>query len=70
VQGDECASHRSLPTTGLRLADPEVRVQWCETIDKAIDYLTGYSGELAELAAGRMAELMYLKRALMHLNRK
>jgi hypothetical protein len=51
------------------LADPEVRKQWRETIDKAIGYLKGYPGELADLANGRMAELSYLKRALMHLDR-
>jgi hypothetical protein len=52
------------------LADPKVRVQWRETIGKAIGYLKGYPGELADLANGRMAELAYLKRALMHLDRR
>lgn len=52
------------------LADPQVRAQWRDTIDKAIGYMRGYPGELADLANGRMAELAFLKRALMHLDRR
>ena len=52
------------------LADPRVRAQWRETIDKAIGYLKGCPGELADLANGRMAELAFLKRALMHRDRR
>ena len=47
------------------LEDPTVRKQWCSTIDRAIGYLEGYRGELAELANGRKAELTFLKRALL-----
>jgi len=36
------------------LADPVVRERWRHTIDRAIRYLDGYDGELADLAtAGR-----------------
>lgn len=47
------------------LTDPAVRAQWCDTIDRAIPYLDGYRGELADLANGRKAELAFLKRALL-----
>jgi hypothetical protein len=47
------------------LADPAVRTQWCDTIDRAIRYLDGYRGELEELANGRKAELTFLKRSLL-----
>ncbi|MBV8781839.1 MAG: hypothetical protein JO353_10615 [Phycisphaerae bacterium] len=46
------------------LADPAIRAKWRETIDKAINYLSGYNGELKDLANGRMGELTFLKRAL------
>jgi hypothetical protein len=49
---------------GQCLADPAVRAHWCRAIDRAIVYLQGYDGELAELANGRRAELSFLKRAL------
>jgi len=45
------------------LADAAVRKQWCHTIDRAIGYLEGCTGELAELANGRKAELTFLKHA-------
>lgn len=50
------------------LADAKVKAQWHQTIEKAIDYLSGYNGELAQLARGRMAELTFLKRALLHVS--
>jgi hypothetical protein len=46
------------------LADPAVRRQWCETINRAIAYLNGCRGELEELANGRKKELTFLKHAL------
>lgn len=47
------------------LTDAAVRAQWRGTIDRAIRYLEGYRGELAQLANGRKAELTFLKRALL-----
>jgi hypothetical protein len=46
------------------LANHRVRTQWCDTINRAISFLGGYDGALAELANGRKAELSFLKRAL------
>lgn len=45
--------------------NPSVRRQWCTTIDRAIGYLDGCTGELADLANGRKAELTFLKHALL-----
>src|SRR5947208_1549145 len=42
------------------LADPAVRARWCETIDRAIEYLNGCRGELEALANGRKKELTFL----------
>src|SRR5207302_9297037 len=47
------------------LADRDVRIRWCRTIDRAIGYLEGYVGELETLANGRKAELTFLKHALL-----
>ncbi len=47
------------------LAHPNVRIQWCNAIERAIGFLEGYDGELAELANGRKAELSFLKKALL-----
>jgi hypothetical protein len=46
------------------VANHRVRTQWCDTIDRAISFLGGYDGALAELANGRKAELSFLKGAL------
>jgi len=51
------------------LANPQVRVAWRQTIEKAIGYLKEFPGDLENVARGRMAELAFLKRALMHLDR-
>ena len=46
------------------LDEPAVRVAWQRTIDRAVQYLGGQRGDLADLANGRKAELVFLWHAL------
>lgn len=47
------------------LSDAGVRASWRRTIGRAIQYLDGRTGDLADLANGRKAELTFLWHALL-----
>ena len=48
------------------LASAVVRARWVATLGRAMEYLNGYAGPLAERANGRKYEFRRLQRALQH----
>jgi len=48
----------------LCLPDPAVRAKWRRDLERAIMFVRGYTGTLADLANGRQLEFRFLIRAL------